>query len=206
MHPLPFLVRMRSITLLSSFFMSLALKETTAIEHNTHDLISIFNETFSKAFNTRLIKGGDEPLYSPASKQCHYHQIIFAHGYYSSGLHEISHWCLAGKERRLLEDFGYWYIPDGRNEKQQKTFEQVEIKPQAIEWALCIAAQKKFNVSADNLNGFEADTHEFKRNVHHQVQQYLKGGFPHCAQQFIEALAVFYQTPLPLCIEQFQLD
>jgi len=186
--------------------MSLALKEKAAIEHNTHDLIAIFNEVFSAEFNTRLIKGSDEPLYSPASEQCSYHQIIFAHGYYSSGLHEIAHWCLAGKERRLLEDFGYWYIPDGRNELQQKTFEQVEIKPQAIEWALCIATQKKFNVSADNLNGFEADTNAFKRNVHHQVKLYLAEGFPHCAQQFIEALAVFYQTPLPLCIEQFQLD
>jgi elongation factor P hydroxylase len=186
--------------------MSLTLRPSVVIEHNYNDLIAIFNDTFVEEFNTRLVKGDDEPLYSPANEQCHYHQIIFAHGYYSSGLHEISHWCLAGKERRLLEDFGYWYIPDGRNEQQQKTFEQVEIKPQAIEWALCVAAQKKFNVSADNLNGFTADTSVFKRNVYQQVTQYLKDGFPVCAQQFIDALAAFYQTSLPLSIEQFQLD
>jgi len=186
--------------------MSLALSAAVVIEHNYNDLIAIFNDTFAEEFNTRLVKGGDEPLYSPANEHCHYHQILFAHGYYSSGLHEISHWCLAGKARRLLEDFGYWYIPDGRNEQQQKTFEQVEIKPQAIEWALCVAAQKKFNVSADNLSGFTADTGMFKRNVHQQVRQYLKDGFPVCAQQFIDALAEFYQTSLPLSIEQFQLD
>jgi len=186
--------------------MSLALRETAVIAHNTRDLITLFNDTFSDKFNTRLIKGGSEPLYSPANGQCHYHQIIFAHGFYSSGLHEISHWCIAGKERRLIEDFGYWYIPDGRNEQQQKTFEQVEIKPQAVEWALCVAAQKKFNVSADNLNGFEADSQSFKRDVYQQVQQYLEHGFPHCARLFIETLASFYQTPLPLAIEHFQMD
>ena len=102
-------------------------------------------------------------MYSPADVCCSYHQIIFAHGYYSSALHEISHWCQAGKNRRLLEDFGYWYMPDGRNEKQQKCFEQVEIKPQAIEWAFCLAANKSFTVSADNLNGFQADVNSFKQ-------------------------------------------
>ncbi|MFT5759611.1 MAG: elongation factor P hydroxylase [Alteromonadaceae bacterium] len=176
------------------------------MRHNYQDLIHIFEQCFFHAFNTKLVKGGDEPLYSPADEHCEHHQIIFAHGYYASALHEISHWCLAGKERRLLEDFGYWYMPDGRNEQQQKTFEQVEIKPQAIEWALCIAAQKNFNVSADNLNGFEADTRSFKLEVHQQVQHYLQHGFPLSAQQFINALAAFYQTPLPLCIEQFQVE
>ena len=80
-----------------------------------------------------MIRGDDEPLYLPADKNFTYHQIIFAHGYYASALHEISHWCMAGKQRRLLEDFGYWYMPDGRDVDQQKTFEQVEIKPQAKE-------------------------------------------------------------------------
>ena len=132
-----------------------------------------------------------------------YHQIIFAHGYYASALHEISHWCIAGKERRLLEDFGYWYEPDGRNEQQQKVFESVEIKPQAIEWAFCIAANKKFNVSADNLNGAEADVEAFKALVYKQVQCYLQKGFPQRAQMFIDALARFYHTQTPLTLAQF---
>ena len=174
--------------------------------HSYQDLIVIFNQIFAEKYNTRLTKGGDEPLYSPASKQCNYHQIIFAHGYYSSALHEIAHWCIAGKARRLLEDFGYWYQPDGRNEQQQKTFEQVEIKPQAIEWAFCVAANKKFNVSADNLNGFQADTKAFKQSVYHQVLVYLENGFPPQAQELIKSLSKFYQTGFPLTVEQFTIE
>jgi elongation factor P hydroxylase len=173
------------------------------MRHDFNDLIHIFEQCFFQAFNTKLIKGGDEPFYSPADEKFAYHRIIFAHGYYASALHEISHWCMAGKERRLLEDFGYWYMPDGRDAEQQKTFEQVEIKPQAIEWAFCVAAGKKFNVSADNLNGATPDTLAFKANVYRQVQQYINDGFPDRVEQFIKALANFYQVKLPLNINQF---
>jgi elongation factor P hydroxylase len=178
-------------------------------QHNIQDLMAIFSEAFFAKYNTRLIKGdsligNNEPVYLPASNTCSYHQIIFAHGYYSSGLHEIAHWCIAGKERRLKEDFGYWYEPDGRNEQQQKVFESVEIKPQAIEWAFCVAANKKFMVSADNLNGVEADTKAFKASVFKQVQHYLQHGFPERAQTFINALANFYNTPATLSLAQFR--
>jgi elongation factor P hydroxylase len=171
--------------------------------HKYQDLIQIFDDTFYRQYNTRLIKGGDEPFYQPANENCAYHQIIFARGFYASAFHEIAHWCQAGKERRLLEDFGYWYIPDGRNEQQQKKFEQVEVIPQAIEWAFNVAAQKKFHVSSDNLDGFQADNKGFKKKVFAQVSIYLLQGFPPRAQQFIEALAQFYQTPLPLTLAQF---
>ncbi len=174
-------------------------------QHQYQDLIALFEQKFYQSHNTRLIKGGDEPFYSPADQQCNYHQIIFAHGYYASALHEISHWCIAGKKRRLLADFGYWYEPDGRNEQQQKTFEHVEIKPQALEWAFCVAAQKTFNVSADNLSGFAADSVSFKMAVYQQVLVYLASDFPERGKQFIASLASFYQTPFPLTKEQFVL-
>ena len=172
------------------------------------DLIQLFHRTFYQEYNTQLVKGGDEPLYLPAnnkstSADCHYHQIIFAHGYYASAFHEIAHWCQAGKERRLLEDFGYWYVPDGRNEQQQKKFELVEIIPQAIEWAFNVAVNKKFHVSSDNLEGFQADTNGFKQKVFDQVQVFLKAGFPNRAAKFIDALATFYNTPMPLTLESF---
>ncbi len=184
------------------------------MHHKYQDLIQLFNDTFFKEFNTRLIKGGDEPLYLPANslpescfpeaaEPCIYHQIIFARGYYASAFHEISHWCQAGEARRLLEDFGYWYQPDGRNELEQQKFEQVEVIPQAIEWAFNVAAQRKFHVSSDNLSGFQADTNSFKMKVLRQVQVFLENGFPVRANQFIEALAQFYNTPLPLTIERF---
>jgi elongation factor P hydroxylase len=173
------------------------------MRHQYQDLIQLFNDTFFAEYNTQLIKGGDEPVYIPAHEHCHYHQVIFARGYYASAFHEISHWCQAGEARRLLEDFGYWYVPDGRNEQQQKKFEQVEIIPQAIEWAFNAAAQKKFHVSSDNLNGFQSDTAGFKKKVFQQINVFLKEGFPTRANQFIEALAKFYNTPLPLTIEHF---
>lgn len=173
------------------------------MRHQYQDLIQLFHNIFFNEYNTQLVKGADEPLYLPADENCEYHQIIFAHGYYASAFHEISHWCQAGAARRLLEDFGYWYIPDGRNEQQQKKFEQVEIIPQAIEWAFNVAAQKKFHVSSDNLDGFQADTTGFKDKVFQQVNAFLKHGFPIRAKLFIEALAQFYKTPLPLTIEHF---
>jgi len=170
------------------------------------DLIRIFNHTFSSSMNTLLIKGGDEPLYSPANEACEYHQIIFAHGFFSSALHEISHWCLAGTNRRLKEDFGYWYTPDGRDESQQREFEQVEIKPQAIEWALSVSAGKSFDVSVDNLSGTgHTDRIVFKKAVYQQVMHYLNSGFPDDAEKFIIALAEFYNTPLPLNRARFVL-
>ena len=173
------------------------------MQHDYQDLIRLFNHRFADEFNTRLVKGGDEPLYLPASEQCAYHQIIFARGFYASALHEIAHWCIAGKERRLLEDFGYWYIPDGRNEQQQKAFEKVEVCPQAVEWAFCVAANKAFNVSADNLDGFDADTQTFKVNVYRQVLVYLEQGFPAQAEAFIKVLAEYYGVQLPLTAAQF---
>lgn len=164
------------------------------IEHKIEDLIKLFSDTFFLQYNTRLIKGNDEPIYLPASDECGYHQIVFAHGYFSSGLHEVAHWCIAGKERRLQEDFGYWYEPDGRNKQQQQLFERAEVKPQAIEWAFCVAAGIKFNVSADNLNGYETDTDAFKHKVKEQVAFYITNGFPPRAQQFIATLQAFYSS------------
>jgi len=171
--------------------------------HNIHDLILLFEQSFYLSYNTKLIKGDDEPIYLPADEDCSFHQVIFAHGYYASALHEIAHWCLAGDKRRLLEDFGYWYLPDGRTAEQQKKFEQVEIKPQAIEWAFCIAANKKFRVSADNLTGADADITGFTKSVYLQVQMYLIHGFPSRAQEFIDVLAEFYRVKLPLTLEKF---
>lgn len=172
--------------------------------HHYQDLIVLFEQTFFQQYNTRLIKGGDEPIYLPSNKQCDFNQIVFAHGYYASALHEISHWCLAGENRRKLEDFGYWYEPDGRDQTQQNAFEQVEIKPQAIEWAFCVAAKKHFDVSTDNLSGEgKTDRIAFKDKVYQQVLIYLEKGFPKDAGSFINSLAKYYQSDLPLSAEQF---
>ena len=163
-------------------------------QHHYRDLIHLFDKTFFREYNTRLVKGNDEPLYLPAGQGASYAQVIFAHGFYASALHEIAHWCIAGEARRQQEDYGYWYCPDGRNTEQQAAFEKVEVKPQAIEWAFCLAAGKRFRVSSDNLNGAPVDTEGFTRKVEHQLRQYQQQGFPSRAGQFIRALSDFYQV------------
>jgi elongation factor P hydroxylase len=120
-------------------------------------LIELFDLHFYERFNTRLVKGKDEPIYLPANDQVEHHQVVFAHGYFSSALHEIAHWCIAGSERRLLPDYGYWYAPDGRDDQQQRQFQSVEVLPQAIEWAFCLACGLEFTISSDNLTGSKAD-------------------------------------------------
>lgn len=162
--------------------------------HHYQDLIRLFNQTFCDSENTVLVKGSAEPIYLPADNNNRHHRIIFAHGYFASALHEIAHWTLAGKERRLLEDYGYWYCPDGRDETQQAAFEHVEIKPQAIEWAFSVACAKPFSVSTDNLNGAAVDVVGFTDNVRQQVYCYLARGFPPRAQVFMGILQQFYGT------------
>lgn len=174
------------------------------ITHHYQDLIDIFADTFFAQYQTRLVKGDGEPIYLPANHECGFHQIIFAHGFYASALHEVAHWLVAGSKRRMLEDFGYWYLPDGRDSQQQRDFEAVEIKPQAIEWSLSVAAGFEFNVSCDNLNGVEPDRFAFQAKVYQQVQHYLTHGYPTRVRMLMQALTNFYGTLLPTSIEQFE--
>lgn len=164
--------------------------------HHYEQLITIFDSCFCDEFQTRLIKGDDEPIYLPADESSPWNRVVFAHGFYASALHEISHWCIAGEARRKLVDFGYWYCPDGRDAQTQSQFESVEIKPQALEWMFCVAAGFPFNVSCDNLDGdCEPDRIAFQRKVHAQVMSYLEHGIPARPARFISALADFYGTP-----------
>lgn len=160
-------------------------------------LIALFNETF-KDKNTILVRGGDEPIYL-APKDSTSAQIVFAHGYFSSGLHEISHWCIAGTKRRLQDDFGYWYCPDGRDEATQKQFEQVEIKPQAVECLLTLATGRKFFTSADNLNAdFDTSNSTFDKDVFAQSSAFLQNPntLPKDAQTLLFALLCLCQPEL----------
>ncbi|BED88582.1 MULTISPECIES: elongation factor P hydroxylase [unclassified Pseudoalteromonas] len=171
--------------------------------HHIADLISIFDSVFYQSHNTRLVKGDDEPVYLPANNTHGFNQIVFAHGFYASALHEIAHWLVAGNKRRELEDYGYWYCPDGRDKHQQAEFESVEIKPQAIEWLLSTAAGFDFNVSVDNLNGEQTCRFDFQARVHQQVLILLEQGVNARTQALLKALSDFYKTPWPLTAQQF---
>ncbi|MDH2925041.1 hypothetical protein EV693_102271 [Nicoletella semolina] len=180
--------------------------------HHYQDLITIFNRCFFDNYNTRLERGGDYPIYLPAFSleggiKCErpYHVILFAHGFYSSALHEIAHWLVAGKARRELEDFGYWYEPDGRSAERQREFEQVEVKPQAIEWILAMAANFRYFTSADNLTGNVGDNSAFKQAVYQQVRHYAEHGLPKRAEILRQALAEFYHTSNKIELEKFDI-
>lgn len=161
--------------------------------HHSNDLIQIFNQCFKETYNTVLVCGEDEPLYLPADEHRSYHTIYFAYGYFSSALHECAHWLIAGKTRRLQEDYGYWYVPDGRNAEQQALFQSVEVKPQALEWILSEAAGYRFQFSLDNLDGEAPQTEVFKQHVLQQKLHYQHHGLPLRAQIFHAALLSYYE-------------
>lgn len=161
-------------------------------------LIDIFDGLFADGCNTRLSGGADEPLYLPASQAVEHHQLIFREDFFSSALHEISHWCIAGEARRQKVDFGYWYHPDGRTQEIQRSFEQVEVKPQALEWIFSVAANHQFYLSADNLAGDCGASDDFVSRVCEQAGIWCRDGLPQRAAFFTEALAAFYGVPDPL--------
>lgn len=176
-------------------------------EVNTDLLVKLFNQFFLERYNTRLEGGGDEPIYLPANEECEYNRLIFRSDYVSSAFHEISHWCIAGEQRRQRVDFGYWYNPDGRSQAQQKTFEQVEIKPQALEWIFSVAANHTFNISADNLSADIGASEEFVQSVEKQAQTWCLSPMPERAALLVEGLSkIFGTSPLELAHYQMTIS
>ncbi len=135
-------------------------------------LISLFNRLFLEQ-KVELVRGEQEPEYFPIQGE-QPARIEFAHGFFASALHEMSHWCVAGRKRRLLNDFGYWYAPDGRTAAQQQAFERVEVKPQALECLFSLACGLPFQVSQDNLSAdFNTSGSTFAYDVYVQAKEYV---------------------------------
>lgn len=174
--------------------------------HDSKTLISLFNESFITLHNTELFCCEAEPIYRPADLKHPHHRIIFAHGFFASALHEIAHWCIAGKERRKLEDFGYWYQPDGRTQDVQNDFEKVEVKPQALEWIFSVSSGFHFEFSADNLDADVGASEEFKQNIHAQIKKYLTNGLPVDAQIWSNKLLEHYRPNHQLTFKEFILE
>jgi elongation factor P hydroxylase len=152
-------------------------------------LEQVFRDCFWADYRTVLVGGGVEPLYQPSSAAGRDHRIVYRENFFASALHEVAHWCIAGAQRREHVDYGYWYAPDGRDPGQQRQFEQVEVKPQALEWHLALACNSSFRISADNLQGQSGDGLAFAVAVAEQAQQYARVGLPVRAQRFRLALA-----------------
>lgn len=160
------------------------------------DLETLFWHRLGRYWHTRLVGGAGEPLYRPA-EEGRPAEIQYAYDYFRSALHEIAHWCIAGTRRRLQQDYGYWYAPDGRNTEEQALFLRVEEKPQALEWLFCTACGHEFCVSLDNLDGRDGvDPADFESRVRKRALYWLEqGSVPVRGRQWMTALAEHYDTP-----------
>ncbi|MEM1031060.1 MAG: elongation factor P hydroxylase [Myxococcota bacterium] len=153
------------------------------------EIENAFNACFRVSHCTVLRGGADEPVYAPSRDPIRApHVIRYREDYVQSALHEVAHWCLAGRSRRLRPDYGYWYAPDGRTPAQQAAFERVEVKPQALEWVFAEAAGVTFSLSADNLEGNSTPSHQFASAVSAQRARYLCDGLPQRAKVFMARL------------------
>lgn len=163
--------------------------------HKAEDLVRLFNDCFLESEKTELVGNNPEPEYLPnTARNKELHAILFTRDYFASGLHEISHWCIAGKERRKKIDYGYWYCPDGRTKEQQTLFEQVEVEPQALEWIFAESASFPFRLSFDNLNGSPVDAKGFADRVHKRVMKYLDEGVNQRSAKLISTFLNFYRN------------
>jgi hypothetical protein len=174
--------------------------------HCSADLQTLFDQLFLPDYHTRLEGGGDEPVYLPADGEHTCHRIIFRADYFSSALHEVAHWCIAQQPRRQQIDYGYWYVGDGRNAEQQNRFEQVEARPQALEWIFSVACGLRFRPSYDNLNGTIMQRSGFNQAIYTQLLRYCERGLPDRAGQFRGALCHFYGTRIALDKADFDPD
>ncbi|OOR88299.1 hypothetical protein B0181_08575 [Moraxella caviae] len=185
-----------------TLWVKLSQGETPDEKSLTDWLITLFNALFDNTVATPvatvLVRGAGEPEYFAASENAPA-RIEFAHGFFQSALHEISHWCVAGKARREQNDFGYWYEADGRNEATQRLFEQVEIKPQAIECLLSLACGRFFYVSQDNLNAdFDTTNSTFAADVFAKASEFLYApeSLPRDAKRLLWVLLALCQPTL----------
>jgi hypothetical protein len=180
----------------------------SAVRLTSGRLEAVFDACFTESLHTRLRGGADEPLYRPASAPGEYHILHYREDFFASALHEVAHWCIAGPQRRLQTDFGYWYAPDGRNPAQQRAFERAECAPQALEWFFTKACGSRFRVSLDNLEGAfaAADTGRFRQMILQRANDWRRRGLPERAALFYRALCREFGTALHPEQLQFTLE
>ena len=158
---------------------------SSSVHVDTAVICELFDGLFRERFSTCLRGGGDEPLYTPAVDD-KLAVITFRSDYVSSALHEVSHWCLAGVERRALQDYGYWYQED-RDAKAQRGFEAMEARPQALEWIFSLALGIRFVPSRDNF--VVPASPYFDCEIRRQMMALLQGGLPARAGAFANRLS-----------------
>ena len=91
----------------------------------SNEIFRVFISVFSASEGAVLSGVAAEPLYEPG----HPATIYFREDFERSALHEVAHWCVAGRYRRQLPDYGYWYRAEGRECSRQAAFYAVETQP-----------------------------------------------------------------------------
>ncbi len=143
-----------------------------------------------------LVRGGEEPLFLPPSDKRPLGEIIYARDLVQSAVHEVAHWLYAGSERRLQEDWGYWYIPDGRNAEQQSRFEDHEWPVQGLECVIAYVADIPFVISADNLDRPDPSP-AFKKRIAERAYSLLETGLPKRAARLCAELQKYTKKAFP---------
>lgn len=163
------------------------------------ELENLFRDVFLDRYATLLKGGAEEPFYQASTQAGAPHRIHYTRDYFRSALHEVAHWCVAGPQRRALDDYGYWYAPDGRDAVQQAQFMRVEVRPQAYEALFCAACDHPFRVSLDNLAGEAGDEAAFSAAVYRQAVSYNEQGLAERPALWIAALWRAFQNPARAC-------
>lgn len=190
----------------------IAVTQPLPSEFCSEQLEQLFNVCFAAAYRTCLSGGAQEPLYQPAQSPTELHRLYYRQDFFASALHEISHWCIAGSERRKHLDFGYWYAPDGRTAKQQAAFEQVEAAPQALEYFFARACGFVFRVSIDNLEAGPVSPEgsaPFREAIYHHCGELQRLGLAPRAKRFYGELSRHFgicQDPAQLVIHRSDFD
>ena len=143
------------------------------------------NAYLAPRYATLIVGGAREPLYQPPVGRSRA-IIRYTRDYAQSVLHELAHWCLAGAERRLLEDYGYWYQPPPRSAAQQRAFFAVEERVQALECLFAAACGLRFHVSADQPGSEEG---AFAAAVHGRAARWRHEGLNGRAAEIHRLLA-----------------
>ena len=168
-----------------------------SIHRSNHLIEDAFSNCFLEEFKTILEGGAKEPLYVPADAGKGLNILHYREDYFSSALHEVAHWCLAGEARRKRIDFGYWYVPEGRSVMQQAKFQSVEARPQALEFLFSLACNCDFQLSLDNHSDLDiSDMHNFALSVAQEARTFVLKGLPNRAKSFFMELTRSFDTAL----------
>lgn len=155
----------------------------------THDMLAeVFNLSFGEIYNVHCVGGFAQPEYLTAEQTQGPAQLRYTQDYAASVLHEIAHWCVAGKPRLARNDFGYGYLPPPRDSATQQRFFALEFKVQALEAWFAAGTGVRFVASADNFECSDAARNAFAQQIADALRVCTLADIPPRAQVFTRAL------------------